>query len=447
VRVLLVHPVEGSHLDRVVRLPPLGLAYIAGVLRRAGHEAKILDAAVTRRWREELGKILTAWQPQAVGITASTAGLEPARALAAALRESDPRLPVILGGVHATLFPAEVLEDSAFSFAVHGEGEQTIVELVAALERSDAPDGIAGIAYRHGGRPRVNARRALIEDLDGLPFPAYDLLPLGRYATPFSATRAVACMITSRGCPYFCTFCDASVVHGRKYRAHSAERVVEEMTHLALRFGIREVVFKDSEFTLDRARTSRICDLLAGSGVRVSWTCSARVDRVDGPLLRRMAGAGCRVVQFGVESGDPEVLRALKKRITIEQIRAAFSWARDAGIATVANLMVGLPGETWRSIELTRSLIREIRPEHLNVQVLVPYPGTELGEELKWRQKGADNAISGAAPELPAPNEARRRRATLIRSFYLRPRQLLGRVLTLNPVRWRENLAAAHILR
>lgn len=416
-------------MARLIRLAPMGLAYVGGALRAAGHEVRIVDAAVLSGWEVELRAILADWRPRAVGISASSAVLGPALALAARVKQADSGTAVILGGVHATLFPAEVLREGLVDFAVHGEGERTAVELLAAIAAADPPDRIRGIAFMDRGRPRVNAGRAPIADLDHLPPPAYDLLPLGLYSTPFSGKRHVISMVTSRGCPYPCTFCDAFVVHGRRYRAHSAERVVEEIRGLADRFGIREVVFKDSEFTLDRRRVARFCDLMTAGGPRVSWTCSARVNCIDGELLRKMAAAGCRVVQFGVESADPAVLDALKKGITIGQVRAAFRAAREAGIETVANLMVGTPRETRDSIEATLRFVREIRPDHLNVQALVVYPGTELHGTLQGR-----SPVDAA--------ESRRRRRRLLRSFYLRPGRILGRILSLDPQHWRENAAA-----
>ena len=429
-RVLLVHPARDDTIDRLIRLPPLGLACVGGALRAAGHEVRILDAAVLPRRESGLAALLTGWRPQVVGLSASTAVLDPALAVAATVKARDPDVVTLLGGVHATLNPAEVVREGAIDFAVHGEGERTAVELLAALDRHEPLDRIPGIAYRDGERPRVTAMRAAVADLDELPFPAYDLLPMESYSTPFSKPGRVTSMVTSRGCPYPCTFCDAFVVHGRKYRAQSAERVVAEIGLLVREHGVREVLFKDSEFTLDRGRVERFCELMIAGGLRVSWTCSARVDRVDGPLLRRMASAGCRVVQFGVESADPVVIGALKKGITAEKVREAFRSARAAGIETVANLMVGSPGETRDSIDATRRLVREIRPDHLNVQVLVAYPGTEL-----FRTLGGRLPVSQA--------EARGRRRTLLRSFYLRPGRIAGRVFTLNRVRWQQNAAAA----
>ena len=429
-RVLLLHPARDHAIDRLIRLPPLGLACVAGALREAGHDVRILDAAVLPRWATELGALLSAWRPQVVGLSAATAVLSPALALAATVKQSDPSAAVLLGGVHATLFPGEVVRDPHVDYAVHGEGERTAVELVAAIAGRTPVDSIPGIAFRDTGGPRVTPPRPAVADLDELPRPAYDLLPMGRYSTPFSAAGRVTSMVTSRGCPYPCTFCDASVVHGRKYRAHSAERVVAEIRDLVAEHGVREVLFKDSEFTIDRARVDRFCDLMAAGGPRVTWTCSARVDRVDAPLLRKMAAAGCRVVQFGVESADPDVLAALGKGIAAETVREAFRAARAAGIETVANLMVGSPGETWLSIEATRRLLAEIHPDHLNVQVLVPYPGTALHSTLAGRA-------------LVPGEEARRRRRALLRSFYLRPERIAGRVFTTSPRAWRQNAAAA----
>jgi anaerobic magnesium-protoporphyrin IX monomethyl ester cyclase len=430
VRVLLLHPARHGWIDRLVRLPPLGLACVAGALRAAGHDVRLLDAAVQPRWERELGELLSGWRPQVVGLSAAMAVYGPALALAARVRQSDPAAAVILGGVHATLFPGEVLRDPHFDYAVHGEGEQTAVELLSALAGREPVAGIAGIAFRDTAGPRVNPARPPIADLDTLPRPAYDLLPMGLYSTPFSAAGTVTAMVTSRGCPYPCTFCDAFVVHGRSYRAHSAERVVAEVRDLVRARGIREVHFKDSEFTIDRARVVRFCDLMTDGGPRVTWTCSARVDRVDAGLLEKMAAAGCRVIQFGVESADPAVLAALRKGIAAASVREAFRAARAAGIETVANLMVGSPGETWLSIEATQRLLAEIRPDHLNVQALVPYPGTALFDTL------------GGRPPVPH-EEAQRRRRAFLRSFYLRPGRIAERVFTTSPRAWRENAAAA----
>ncbi|MDD1632929.1 MAG: B12-binding domain-containing radical SAM protein, partial [Methylococcaceae bacterium] len=283
-RVLLVHPARDDTIDRLIRLPPLGLACVGGALRAAGHEVRIVDAAVLPRRENGLAALLTGWRPQVVGISASTAVLAPALAVATTVKEHDPDVVTLLGGVHATLNPAEVVREGAVDVAVHGEGERTAVELLAALARREPLDRIPGIAYRDGEKPRVNVMRAPVADLDELPFPAYDLLPMGSYSTPFSTPGMVTSMVTSRGCPYPCTFCDAFVVHGRKYRAQSAERVVAEIRLLVREHGVREVLFKDSEFTLDRGRVERFCDLMIAGGLRVSWTCSARVDRVDGSL-------------------------------------------------------------------------------------------------------------------------------------------------------------------
>jgi radical SAM superfamily enzyme YgiQ (UPF0313 family) len=408
----------------------MGLACVAGSLRQADHEVRLLDAAVLPRWAEDLDDALECWRPQVVGITASTAHMAPARDLALRVKEADPPSVVVLGGVHATLFPREVAEVEGIDFAVHGEGELTAVELLAALADSGPVGRIAGIAYRDRGQTRINAPRDPVANLDDLPRPAYDLLPLDQYSTPFSAPDHVISMVTSRGCSYRCAFCDASVVLGRRYRAHSAERVVAEIRHLVTEFGIREVLFKDSEFTLSRTRVERFCDLMVAEGAPVTWTCSARVNCVDGPLLRKMAAAGCRVIQFGVESADPAVLELLNKRVTLDKVREAFRAARAAGIDTVANLMVGSPGETWDSIAATERFVGEIRPDHLNIQALEVYPGTELYETL-----GGRNPVDAA--------EARRRRRRLLRSFYLRPGRILERVFTLKPRHWQQNIAAA----
>ena len=401
-----------------------------------------------------LGAILRRFDPDVAGISALTATLRSAWQAAEQVKRTSGRIRVVMGGVHPTLDPRQTLENTSVDYAVLGEGEETFVELVRHIADPERLRHVPGIAFRDRGGIWVTAKRPHLATLDRLPMPAYDLFDPGRYFSPQCSSRRIAAMVTSRGCPFHCIFCDAHTVHGRRYRCHSPERVVREMLHLKHLYGVREVIFKDSEFTLDRGRTERICDSLRRCGTPVRWSCNARVGSIDAALLGKMKAAGCRLIQFGVESGNQSVLDRLGKGITVGQIEETFLNARRAGIRTVANCMVGNPGETLENVLETLSLVQAIRADYLNVSFVTPYPGTEIHRmavENGWLLEGhspldlrqdrcAMNATAMATPELQTAM------VRLQQAYYLRPWYVLRRALTLNPVEWRKNFNGAREL-
>lgn len=447
-KILLIHPKLEDDFFEDVRLPPLGIAYVAAVLRNESYEVRILDANLSKNQMLDIKRAVIDYAPSIVGISALTSIMRVSLKIANLIKEINRDAKIVLGGVHPTLFPKDVAEEKCVDYVVYGEGEETIVELIQAIERKKEPENILGVAYKSEDQVIVNAPRPLIKDLDRLPVPAYDLLPINKYyglqvsKTPFTS------MMTSRGCPYSCIFCDAHVVFGKKYRFHSPERTLSEIEYLMNTFNVKEVMFKDSEFTLNRERVETLCNLMIEEGLKVKWSCNGKVGRVDLSLLKNMKKAGCRLIQYGVESGDQEILDILKKQITVEQVRETFALSRKAGLKTVANFMVGNPGESNKSIEKTIKLAKEIKADYGNFGFIIPFPGTELYNlacQNDWLLNDFDplnirigqcvmNATQMSAEEL------RQMPKKVYRSFYLRPGYMLKRTFSLSFHEWKMNL-------
>ena len=446
-KILLIHPRLERSFFSDIKLPPLGLASIAGVLREAGHDVRIFDGILSGNQIRDIKDRLADNPPEIVGIGATSALAEIALQIAALIKSREPKTAVVMGGVHPTLFPLQMISNPQIDYVVRGEGELSMAELAKALESEREPAGIAGVVYKTKGEIVENGPRKPVDNLDDLPMPAYDLLPIRRYTSLQIAERPFASMITSRGCPYTCVFCSARLTMGPKYRAFSPERTVEEIQWLIRTFGVKEVLFKDSEFTMDLARVESICDLLGRKGIKIKWSCNGRIGRLSRDLLRTMRGAGCRLIEYGIESGDEDILVALSKQITIEEVRATFAMTRQAGLKTIANFMIGNPGETRASIDKTLRLAKEIKPDYCDFSFLTPFPGTELYERAErngWLLAGFNpsnirldrctmNATQMSGDELKGMFKK------AYRSFYLRPGFILGRIFRLNRFEWKMN--------
>jgi len=456
VKILLINPKFEYDLNELIRYPPLGLAYVAGALQAAGHDVQLFDQAVSKRTPRDIIQSVERYKTDIVGITASSCSMRSALGTAKAIRESTPGIKTIFGGVHPTLFPGDSVAFDCVDYVVHGEGEETVPELMDALENGKRPEQVLGVAYKRENQVIVNSPRPLIKDLDTIPFPAYELLPMGMYGSPQVSRTPFATMITSRGCPFSCIFCDAQVVLGKIYRGHSPERILEEIHYLKRSYGIREIMFKDSEFTLDKKRVEKFCELIMENNVDLRWTCNGRVGSVNPPLLQKMRRAGCRLIQYGVESGDQEILNTLRKQITVEQVKETFRVTREAGIKTTASFMIGNPGERRESIERTIKLSKELKADFVAFHFCTPFPGTELHrmaldhnwmpEFLDYHDLRPDRCVMNATNL--STEELTKMRRKAYQSFYLRPSFLVKRFLTLRPHDWKMNLnGLANILK
>jgi anaerobic magnesium-protoporphyrin IX monomethyl ester cyclase len=421
-------------------IPPLGLAYLAAVLEQHGYDVRIFDCSVGISLPQLMAH-LKEYQPDVVGITSTTPAFPDARRTAESVRQVLPQAAIVLGGAHVSAVP-EALSHDCFDVGVIAEGEQTMLELVQQIEGDGLSDltGIAGLALRRDGEVELTEPRGYIKDLDTIPPPARHLLPpLSAYSpTPASYRRLpLAVLMTSRGCPYQCTFCDRKVF-GNLTRGHSPERVVAEVEEALHRYGAREIRFFDDTFTYNKKRVLEICELFRKKGLRFPWTCLTRVGAVTKELLQTMKDAGCWQVLYGLESGDPGVLASLKKGHTVEQNEQAVRWAQEVGLGVRGDFIVGTPAETKESLERTLQFTKHLKLDYAHFNKFVPFAGTELYEELV--EQGYEFDVSDlptildhqATPYVPPSMTADEFHAFLDRAnreFYLRPSHIVRRLL------------------
>lgn len=368
---------------------PLGLGYISACLKRAGYDPRIVDLEVLGWDLARLSAFFLDKRPSLVGISTATPNYPYARQVISAARKALPDALLVMGGVHASALPEEVLaENPALDVVVIGEGEETMVELAALAAAGGASagklGGVNGLARRIKDKVERTPSRAPLDDLDSLPHPDRSAAPPHRYRPQAYADVGLpsASLITSRGCPYRCAFCASGVTMGKKFRAHSPGYIIEEMEQLQRDHGVRHFVFKDDTFTIDRERVEEFCHRLIKEKKGLSWFCYARPDRVDRELLALMRQAGLRIISFGLESGDDETLRELCKGSTAANGLEALSSARQEGLFAVASYILGAPGEDEKMIKATIDYARRGNPVLASFNRLVIYPGTPLYDGL-----------------------------------------------------------------
>nr|MBC7244091.1 radical SAM protein [Chloroflexota bacterium] len=362
--------------------PPLGLAYLAAVLERDGHQVRIFDFALDPYTAlEDDVRPVCAFDPHLIGITAMTSVYHSALEIATLLKAYLGR-PIVIGGPHATVYPERILAESpVIDYVVRGEGEETIRELVHVLYDSGDLSTIKGLTYRLRGEILSNPDRPLITDLDNLPFPARHLFDLKRYGLCTPDGQPMLSILSSRGCPYNCSYCFKGIV-GRTYRQRSPENIIAELKQVIDQYGIRNFYFIDDLFTIDQRRLEAITEQLINEKLDIRWQCLGRVDRVNVEILRKMYAAGCRRIHFGIESGNEEVLQRIGKGIKLEQVRQAVRWAQEAGIQVKGYFMLGLPGDTEETMQQTVDLAVALNLDEAMFSLTTPFPGTRLWDEL-----------------------------------------------------------------
>ena len=382
--VLLVYPFFRRSLDRSrFRFPPLGPAYVAASVRRAGHDVRLLDCTFLSR--EQALRLALAAQADVVGVYCMATMREDAAWFARQLRGRCELL--VAGGPLPTCEPGTFLAD--FDVVVRGEGEQTMVDLLAAHASGADPGAVPGVVVAAAdGGAAASPPRPFAPDLDALPFPARDLLPNAAYISHGRRRYgyAVTTVMSSRGCPFACEFC-SNVVFGSSYRERSPASVVDEVEQ-ALALGYDRIAFSDDVFTMRPERVVAVCDEIERRGLRFAWECLARVDGVDRATAGRMRRAGCRTVFFGIESGSDEVLRVMRKGITVAQARDAVWAAHDAGLEVGAFFILCYPGETDDTVLETLRFARSLPLDYLGLSMPYPLPGTPLRERMEGRVTG-----------------------------------------------------------
>jgi anaerobic magnesium-protoporphyrin IX monomethyl ester cyclase len=446
-KVLLLNPKTNLPIETRTS-PSLGLAYLGAVSERQGHTVRIYDGDVED---VSLEKVLRDFAPDLVGITANTIQIKSAWR-DAALVKSMADIPVVLGGPHPTVLPAESAERPEVDIVVRGEGEATWEELcqwrTADGEWRAAISGlqpIPGISYQTpDGQVHHNPDRPVIEDLDSLPLPAYHFFKMDRYTNLQPTVDHIEGpsypILTSRGCPYRCTYC--SQIGPRRWRKRSPEDVVAEWRWLVRDLGAAEIGVLDDSFNINRQRVLDICDLLIKEELTyVPWIMinGIRANLADTELLGRMKQAGCIRSAFGVESGNQEILDSvIGKQLTLKQVRAAFKAAKEVGMETIGFFMIGLPGETEETMDDTIRFAIELDPVVANFSMATPFPGTEMSRIVKEKGRLLVNdyddfaffegraifEMDGMTAEL-----VERKWKEAYRRFYLRPSRVMRTLL------------------
>jgi len=361
---------------------PLGLAFLAGVTRREGYETYIVDAEVLGLTPEGASEAIMLHNPDVVGFTAVTISVHHAATVARLIKNIDNKVITLVGGHHISAVPIETMKlFSEFDIGVLGEGEVTIVELLDALKNGRNLKDVKGLILREGDDFYLTGKRERLKELDSLPLPAWDLLPKisEYYCPPVHTVKKLPAtnLVTSRGCPGQCVFC-ARTVYENKGTYFTAARVMEMIKDLYHNYGIREIQFRDDNFTVFRKRLLELCENLKEARLDLAWSCTGRVDTVTPETLKAMKEAGCWQIWYGIESGSQRILDLVQKGTTIEGIREAVGWTRDAGINPCGFFIIGHPGETKESINETIAFAVNLDLAECHASFMTPFPGSEL---------------------------------------------------------------------
>jgi len=449
-RILLINPPVHAKPRKTIwryvssTMPPLGLAWLAAVLEQEGHRVKVLDAPPENLGIDGIVQWVRFHGPfDLVGLTASTPLVANAIEIARGIRSEAPSTRIVLGGVHPTVLPEEVLSEPAVDVAVRGEGERTILELAAERPLED----VAGISFRMDGAVSHTPDRRLIDDLNTLPLPAYHLLPMSKYRPAAGAAKRVPAtsVLATRGCPSRCTFCYR--LCGRRLRVRSGLKVAEEVKLLQDRYGVREVCFYDDIFTMVKREVKAFCAGIRDLGIDLTWSCFSRIDTFNEDTFRMMKDAGCHQVMFGVETSNRQILENISKRIDPERVEWVVRTTQKIGIEVRAAFMLGNPGETVETMEENIRFAIQLEPDLALFNITTPFPGTEMFEwadgngllkTKDWRHYNLSMPVM-ELPTVPSEKVLEYYR-TAHRRFYLRPAYILKR---LKRLRSREELWSA----
>ena len=391
-RILLVHPLgyrtdaAAGDIARLANImPPIGLACLAAWLDKQGFEPSMVDCYAKPDSLRRTQEVLQDARPALLGLSCTTSSFLDGARLAEWAKSILPGVKVVVGGPHVSALKAASLNDApAMDFAVVGEGEETLTELAAG--GWEQPASVKGLVYRDAdGVPRFTGYRERMVDLDAAPFPAYEKLdgyPEAYKLPIFSYPRApnTSC-VSSRGCPYSCTYCDRSVF-GPSFRYNSADYMFAHLHYLKERFGIRHINFYDDQFTFHRKRVDAFTTQLIERPLGITYNCAARAEHLDPDLLRQMKSSGCWMISLGIETGDPDLLAQHRQRADLDLIRDRIHMIKRAGIRAKGLFMMGLPGETEASIRRSMDYVYSLPLDDFNLAKFTPFPGSPIYEHI-----------------------------------------------------------------
>ncbi len=442
-KVLFVNPPQTASKYKFMGViaPPLGIAYMAGVLQENNIDVEILDASAEDMDFKDVEKELLKRKPDLVALTALTPTIGRALETAQVVKETLPDSIVVMGGYHPTFNFIETLEDENVDIVIRGEGEYIMLNLVQALENQSSLHDVKGIVFEDKNSKEivVNPEAPLIQDLDELPFPALNLLPMKKYRLLDMDTHMTT-MITTRGCPMQCSFCSSAAMHGKKIRERSVENIVDEIEYLKTNYDIDTIAFMDDTFTLKKRKVMAICDEILKRNIEIMWGCTSRVDTLDEKLLKKMKEAGCITIFIGVESADQQQLDNMCKNTTIAKIENAFKIAHKLKIKTIASVALGMPGDTKEIMNKTVKFVHKLKPNYAIYSLATPYPGTRFYKEafeknlIKIKDWSKYTLITPILETIDCSlNDMRKIQAKAFMKFYLRPHYIIRQFLQDGP--------------
>jgi anaerobic magnesium-protoporphyrin IX monomethyl ester cyclase len=382
-RILLVKSPQNDPTWKQIS-HPVGLMSIAAYLRsKYPYEVKIEDIRVRGNHRFDLESVIREYAPDVVGISALTHESDAIPWIAECVKRVNANTPVLLGGPHATAYPEKAVEIPGVDYLVVGEGEIVAGRLIDQLLNQRAVSDISGIVYKKDNQIVSTGRRSLIKDLNNLPMPAYDLIPIEAYGNFASMSRTglgnYMCIFSSRGCPYHCIYCHN--IFGKVFRSRSAENLFNEIKYLYDTYQIRDFEILDDVFNLDRKRLIDFCDRIINSGMKVTFAFpnGLRGDILDEQQLLKLRQAGTVFIAFAVETGSPRLQKLIKKNIQLDKIKKNIEIARSLKLYTHGFFMIGFPGETREEMKMTVDFMLSSKLHTCSVFVVMPFEGTELG--------------------------------------------------------------------
>ncbi len=387
-KILLINPPNINHISSVLPEaveekrgynPPLGLLYLAGYIQKCSPktEIKIIDCLAEELNYQQLEQKIIEFSPDVAGITTMSFTIIDGMETARLIKKINPKTKVVMGGPHVNIYGQETLNLGSVDFIVLGEGEKIFYDLVMNIDDENKLKQIAGLFFFDKNKNLVHTGLpGLIENLDEIPLPARNLINNNNYSSVLGTNKLVTTMMTSRGCPYRCIFCDRPHL-GKIFRARSADNVIAEIKD-SMKYGIREFLMYDDTFTIDRKRVIDICDKIINQKLDIIWDIRARVNTVDEELLKKLKESGCARIHYGVESGTSKILKVLNKGITLEEVEKAFALTKKAGIETLGYFMIGSPTETREDILQTIEFMKKIDPDYVHITIITPFPATNL---------------------------------------------------------------------
>ena len=426
--------------------PPLGLLHIASYIRQFGHSPDVIDTSARKWSMENTAERVLSLNPDVIGISAKTINISNANELAKRLKKNGLKVPIVLGGTHITAVPIETMKRfKAIDYGVIGEGEITFLDLIDKIENKGSVADVKGIVWRNSNEQIIlNPNRGYIKNLDDLPLPAWDLLPdfpKGYNHSVLETKRLPAASImTSRGCPFQCTFCDHKIF-GSMVRHHSAGYSLKMIRHLIDNYGIKDLMILDDNFILDKKKLFKICNTIIEEKIDLSWYCMGHSKFMTEDRLQIIKDAGCWFIEIGIESGCDRILHLLKKNTTKKEIAEAVKRAKDIGLKIKGNFIFGLPTETKETLQETIQFANTIDLSHFQQNYLTIWPGCELSKnpeqygtfENDW-EKLAHQRIT-FVPHGLTEGDLVKASKEAFRKFYLRPRIIIETFKDLKSIR------------